>query len=149
MLCTTIQRKVPLPRKMGPVIEGRTRRKVASPKAGWSLEVEKMKPFISPDKYNAEGGRKDALFNLYRVSVNGKSLETGLVIYQKFLVVVKEKSDYVAVAAAFRSGGSISFTSDSTSKAIKKCLTSGGENVDLFVIAGLNSIREIAEVEKA
>jgi hypothetical protein len=134
--------------KLGPVIEGKTRRTVASPKAGRSLEVEKMKPFISPDKYDTEGGRKDALFNLYRVSVNGKSLETGLVIYQKFLAVVKEKPDYVAVAAAFKSGGSISFTSDSTSKAIKKCVTSGGENVDLFVIAGLIPSGKLLKLKK-
>ena len=76
--------------KLGPVTEGKTRCTAASPKAVCSSEFEKMKPFISPDKYDAEGGRKDALFNLYHVSVNGKSLETGLVIYQKFLAVVKE-----------------------------------------------------------
>ena len=121
---------------------------VASPKAGWSLEVEKMKPFLSPDKYNAEGGTKTLYLKLYCVSFNGESLETGLVIYQKFLAVVKEKPDYVAVAAAFRSGGSISFTSDSTSKAIKKCLTSGGKNVDLFVIAGLIPSGKLLKLKK-
>jgi hypothetical protein len=34
-------------------------------KAGQSSEFEKMKAFIAPDKYDTEGGRKDALFNLY------------------------------------------------------------------------------------
>ena len=63
--------------KLGPVIEGKWRpTSVGSLKAGRSSEFEKIKAFIAPDKYNAEGGRKDTLFNHYRVSLNGKSLET-------------------------------------------------------------------------
>ena len=45
--------------------------------------------------------------------LNGESLETGLVFNQKFLDVVKDKPEHVAVAAAFSSGGSILISSDS------------------------------------
>ena len=73
--------------------------------------------------------------------LNGKSLETGLVVNQKFLDVVKDKPEHVAVAAAFRAGGSILLSSDSRKS--KKCLTSGGNNVDPFLIAELNSMAKL------
>ena len=43
---------------------------------------------------------------------------------------------------------SISFSSDSTSKAMKKCLTSGSKNVDLFVIAGLIPSGKLLKLKK-
>ena len=47
------------------ILKGRLHPTVGSLKAGHSSEFETMKAFIAPDKYDTEGGRKDALFNLY------------------------------------------------------------------------------------
>ena len=62
--------------------------------------------------------------------LNGKSLETGLVVNQKFLDIVKDKPTQNTLVGVFCLV---------QIPQIKKCLTSGGNNVDPFLISDLIS----------